>query len=81
MVFAALSRMLMQINSCLNPFIYASTIPAFKKVVKSYLVCKFDAKMEEPDEIRTHSFGHSFGRNTLLRIINANNAKVSTIPS
>ena len=61
MVFAAMARILMQINSCLNPFIYASTIPAFKKVVKGYLVCKSDAKMEGPD----HTHAPILARNTL----------------
>ena len=33
MIFAAISRCLLQINSCLNPFVYATTIPAFRKIV------------------------------------------------
>ena len=56
MVFAAIGRILMQINSSLNPFIYASTIPAFKAVVKSYFACKFDVKMEQPGARLTYTF-------------------------
>ena len=56
MVFAAMARILMQINSSLNPFIYASTIPAFKAVVKSYFACKFDVKMEQPGSRLTYTF-------------------------
>ena len=45
-VFAALSRYLLPIQSCLNPFVYASTIPAFRKIVKNIFKCNCAARDE-----------------------------------
>ncbi len=56
-MFAAVARVLMLVNACLNPFIYASTLPAFKKVVKGYILCRFDAILEGLKEIRTPRMG------------------------
>jgi hypothetical protein len=47
----------MLVNASLNPFIYASTLPAFKKVVKGYVLCRFDAILEGLKEIRTPRMG------------------------
>ena len=56
-MFVALARTLMLINSCLNPFIYASTLPAFKKVATGYIMCKFESIVEGLKEIRTPRMG------------------------
>ena len=51
-MFVALARILELTNSCLNPFIYASTLPAFKKVATGYVLCKFESIVEGLREIR-----------------------------
>ena len=38
MMFCFISRILVQVGSCVNPFIYATTIPGFRKMVKNYFV-------------------------------------------
>ena len=72
MVFAASSRILMLFNSTLNPFVYAFTIPAFKKFVKGYFACNFKIKMEQPDPKSTYTF--SSKTNALSNNVNINNA-------
>ena len=39
--WAAIARVLLKINSCVNPFIYAWTIPEFRKIVRNILLCNF----------------------------------------
>ena len=56
-VFVAMARFFMLINSCINPFIYASTLPAFKQIVKGYALCKFEVVLEGLREIRTPRMG------------------------
>ena len=72
MVFAALSRILMLVNSTLNPFVYAVTIPAFKKFVKGYFGCNFKIKMEQPGPRSTYTF--SSKSNVQSNIVNINDA-------
>ena len=50
-MFVALARILELTNSCLNPFIYASTLPAFKKVATGYVLCKFESIVDGLKEI------------------------------
>ena len=52
-----MARFFMLINSCINPFIYASTLPAFKQIVKGYALCKFEVVLEGLREIRTPRMG------------------------
>ena len=52
-----MARFFMLINSCINPFIYASTLPAFKQIVKGYALCKFEVVLEGLKEIRTPRMG------------------------
>ena len=34
-------------GSCVNPFIYATTIPAFKEFVKGVFVCESSSKLDD----------------------------------
>ena len=47
MLFNGIARLLMLINTCINPFVYATTIPAFKEIVKSLLRCNLANKMKD----------------------------------
>ena len=40
-IFSTLSRHLLQLHSCLNPIIYATTVPAFKEKIKYFVCCRF----------------------------------------
>ena len=39
MAFTGIARILVQMNSCINPIIYASTIPAYKKLIRGLFSC------------------------------------------
>ena len=39
LAIAIISRVLWLTNCCINPVIYASTIPAFKKLIKELFTC------------------------------------------
>ena len=45
-IIGGLANMLFSVNSCVNPFIYAQTIPAFKKIVLN-LFLRLDGTKEE----------------------------------
>ena len=47
MAFTVTSRMLMLINTCINPIIYATTIPEFKEILKAFFRCNRTNKLEE----------------------------------
>ena len=40
-IFSTISRHLLQFHSCLNPIIYATTVPAFKEKIKHFVCCRF----------------------------------------
>ena len=40
MLVTGVVRTLMALNSCINPIVYATTIPEFKRLLKSSLMCK-----------------------------------------
>ena len=40
-IFSTISRHLLQFHSCLNPIIYATTVPAFKEKIKYFACCRF----------------------------------------
>ena len=37
MIFTTLARLLMQLNACINPFVYATSVPGFRRLAKSML--------------------------------------------
>ena len=39
-IFSTISRHLLQFHSCLNPIIYATTVPAFKDKIKKFVCCQ-----------------------------------------
>ena len=47
MAFTGTVRILMQLNSCINPIIYASTIPAYKELVRGLFTCNVNKRMSE----------------------------------
>ncbi len=47
MAFTGLSRIAVQLNSCINPIIYAATIPAYKQIVKGLMSCNIERKMND----------------------------------
>ena len=56
MIFTAVARFLMQMNACVNPIVYATTIPAFRKVVKKIFSCNLVRKengIEESTESKS----------------------------
>ena len=70
----------MLINSSLNPFIYASTMPAFKMIVKRYMSCKFDdTNMEESGVRRTISLASRTYISTKSNFSTSNSRKSSLI--
>ena len=46
-MFAAIARLLMLINTCINPFVYATSIPAFKELIKGLFACNLTRKMND----------------------------------
>ena len=78
---AALFSYLFAINSCVNPFVYAQTIPAFKEIVRSYFCPQFakapnETKPEEtmkmigiPMESKTSSsFNHMRNESNIINM-------------
>ena len=47
MAFTGTTRVLMLVNSCINPVIYASAVPAFKKLAKGLLRCNLARKLTD----------------------------------
>ena len=47
MAFTGTARILMQLNSCINPVIYASTIPAYKELARGLITCNLKKKMND----------------------------------
>ena len=50
MAFTVISRSLMLINTCINPVIYATTIPEFKEIIKAFFRCNHASKLEEIEQ-------------------------------
>ena len=47
MAFTGIARIVMQMNSCINPIIYASTIPTYRELVKGFITCNLGKKMSD----------------------------------
>ena len=45
--FTGIARVMMQMNSCANPFVYASTIPTFKQIAKDFFTCNLGKRTNE----------------------------------
>ena len=60
--FCFISRILVQLGSCINPFIYATTIPGFKQIVKNSLI----------------NYGFSKGEVSILTMETTNNLNTKT---
>ena len=52
MAFTRITQLLMLANSCINPLVYATTIPAFKTLIKDLLSgkCKLDTKLNDTED-------------------------------
>ena len=74
-VFVAIARFLMQINSCLNPFVYATTIPAFRKIVN--WLFKNRCHLNEDGKAKMQSMKNISNSTTQLHSVRPN-TKIST---
>ena len=50
LIFTVITRLLVQFNSSINPIVYATTVPEFKKTI-----CKLRGKDEETDSYLTQT--------------------------
>ena len=50
--FTGVARLMMQMNSCANPFVYASTIPSFKQIAKDFFTCNIGRRTNEEKRMR-----------------------------
>ena len=58
MAFTVISRVLMLINTCIHPVIYATTIPEFKELLQAFFTCNLARKLEQ---MRQDTKGVSIG--------------------
>ena len=47
MASTVISRLLMLLNTCINPVIYATTIPEFKELLRAFFKCNLASKLDE----------------------------------
>ena len=47
MAFTGIARLLMVVNTCTNPFIYATTIPEFKELSKALFTCNVAKTLDD----------------------------------
>ena len=50
MALACVCRILWLLNCCINPVIYATTIPAFKRLIKELFKCNFSSNERHESE-------------------------------
>ena len=75
-LFIAIAQVLMQLNSCINPFIYAYSIPAFKKIVKQHFKRRFDCRNQESSLFQNITKTNANSRSLLKsKTTNANESK------
>ena len=79
MAFTGVARLFMMMNSCINPIVYASTIPAFKDLVKATFSCKFGNDLNDLAAATYKSYKYtSKRRNSDQIIININKTEPDT---
>ena len=56
--------MLLALNSCINPLVYATTIPAFKEQIKALCSCKLRSSLPNKNEGRSTTLSAGLSSNT-----------------
>ena len=56
--------MLLALNSCINPLVYATTIPAFKELIQALCSCKLRSQLTDTKETRSSIWSAGLSSNT-----------------
>ena len=65
-IFCFTSRILVQIGSCINPFIYATTVPGFKKMVNNFSI-RYGCKKGEVSQLTQMGTTDNWSSNTKVK--------------